>query len=157
MPPSRLEAAGYLAPDQKEYLASIEQKFRDWGLADEFRYHGTLDRAGKVAFLRTIDAMAVPSTYAEPKGLYLLEAMACGAPVVAPNHGAFPEMLNATGGGLLARPNDPASFADGLSALRDRPGQARDMGLRGAAGVREHYSAKRMAERVLEIYSEVAC
>jgi glycosyltransferase involved in cell wall biosynthesis len=153
LPPSRLEAAGYLATEHQPYLARIQRDLADWGLADEFHYHGALDRAGKIAFLRGLDAFSVPSTYVEPKGLYLLEAMACGIPVVAPNHGAMREMVGATGGGLLVAPDDPASFADGLMALREHPGQAREMGLRGAAGVREHYTERQMAERVLAAYA----
>ena len=74
LPPSRLEAAGYLAPEHRGYLARIESDLARWGLAGEFTYHGALDRPGKVAFLRGLDAFSVPSTYAEPKGLYLLEA-----------------------------------------------------------------------------------
>ena len=156
LPPSRLEAAGYLGSEYRPYLAGIERQLRDWGLADEFRYHGALDRHDKVAFFHSIDVLSVPSTYVEPKGLYLLEAMACGIPVVAPKHGAFPEMLGKTGGGLLVKPDDPASFADGLMAVRQHPGQAREMGWRGAAGVREHYTVRRMAEHVLDAYAEVA-
>jgi glycosyltransferase involved in cell wall biosynthesis len=152
---ARLEVAGYLAPEHRPYLQRIERQLESWGLAREFRYHGTLDRAAKVEFLRSVDVLSVPSTYKEPKGLYLLEAMACGVPVVAPQHGAFPEMLAKTSGGLLARPNDAASFADGLAAIRNNPGQARQIGLSGAAGVQQHYSVARMADRVMEIYSEV--
>ena len=152
---ARLEVAGYLAPEHRPYLQRIERQLESWGLAREFRYHGTLDRAAKVEFLRSVDVLSVPSTYKEPKGLYLLEAMACGVPVVAPQHGAFPEMLAKTSGGLLARPNDAGSFADGLAAIRNNPGQARQIGLSGAAGVQQHYSVARMADRVMEIYSEV--
>lgn len=154
LPPSRLHAAGYLAPEYRSYLAKIEQDLGAWGLADEFTYHGTLDRAEKIAFLQSLDVLSVPSTYVEPKGLYLLEAMACGIPVVSPNHGSFPEMIDKTGGGLLATPHDPASFADAIMAIREHPGQAREMGLRGAAGVREHYSVERMAERVALAYAD---
>lgn len=155
LPPSRLEVAGYLAPEHRPYLREIQQKLRDWGLADEFRYHGVVDRREKIAFLHSIDALSVPSTYVEPKGLYALEAMACSIPIVAPNHGALREMLTKTGGGLLVRPNDPGSFADGLMALRQHPGQAREMGLRGTAGVREHYTVRHMAQRVADVYAEV--
>jgi glycosyltransferase involved in cell wall biosynthesis len=153
---ARLEVAGYLAPEHRGYLANVEARMRSWGLGGEFFYHGALDRAAKVAFFQSIDVLSVPSTYREPKGLYLLEAMGCGVPVVAPNHGAFPEMLARTSGGLLVRPDDAASFADGLAAIRSRPEQAREMGRNGAAGVRQHYSVARMADRVLEIYSELA-
>jgi glycosyltransferase involved in cell wall biosynthesis len=152
---ARLEAAGYLAPEHRPYLETIERKMQSWGLDGEFRYHGTLDRAAKVAFLHRLDVLSVPSTYKEPKGLYLLEAMACGVPVVAPQHGAFPEMLAKTSGGLLVRPDDPGSFADGLAAIRNHPAQAREMGRSGAAGVQQHYSVARMADHVTEIYSEL--
>ena len=155
VPHARLEAAGYLAAEHRPYLQRIERQLQSWGLGDEFRYHGTLDRAAKVNFLRSIDVLSVPSTYKEPKGLYLLEAMACGVPVVAPQHGAFPEMIAKTSGGLLARPDDAASFADGLAAIHNNPTQARQIGLNGAAGVQQHYSVARMADQVLEVYSEL--
>ena len=154
LPPSRLEAAGYLAAEHRPYLAKIEASLAAAGLRDEFHYHGALDRAQKIAFLRGLDAFSVPSTYVEPKGLYLLEAMSCGIPVVAPNHGSMREMIERTGGGLLVTPNDPAAFADGLMAVREHPGQAREMGLRGAAGIREHYTERQMAERVLDAYDQ---
>lgn len=152
---ARLEVGGYLAPEHRSYLASIVNRLEESGLGNEFHYHGPLDRPHKIAFFHDIDALCVPSTYREPKGLYLLEAMACAVPVVAPNHGAFPEMLAKTSGGLLVRPDDPASFADGLAALHSRPEQARAMGRNGAAGVRQHYTVAKMAERVLEIYAEM--
>jgi glycosyltransferase involved in cell wall biosynthesis len=155
LPPSRLEAAGYLAPEHKGYLAGIEAKLREWGLGGEFRYHGAVDREHKIAFLRSIDVLSVPSPYAEPKGLYLLEAMACGVPVVEPRHGAFPEMLERTGGGLLFAPHDAADLAEQILALADDPARAADLGRRGAEGVRRHYTVGRMAERALEVYAHV--
>jgi glycosyltransferase involved in cell wall biosynthesis len=155
MAPSRLEVAGYLAPEHRSYLRGIERHLRERGLGDEFHYHGAVDRAEKVAFFHLIDAFSVPSTYVEPKGLYALEAMASGVPIVAPNHGALREMVNKTGGGVLVRPNDAASVADGLMALQQHPGQAREMGLRGAAGVREHYTVDHMAVRVADAYADL--
>jgi glycosyltransferase involved in cell wall biosynthesis len=152
LPPSRLEAAGYLSTEHRPYLATIEANMAAWGLRDEFHYHGTLDRTQKIVFLRNLDVFSVPSMYVEPKGLYLLEAMSTGIPVVAPNHGSMQEMVERTGGGLLVTPNDTASFADGLMAIREHPDQAREMGLRGAAGVREHYTEQQMATRALAAY-----
>ena len=81
--------AGYLAPEHKNYLGEIEQAMKDAGLGAEFNYHGVVDREEKISFLRKLDVLSVPATYDEPKGIFLLEAMACGVPVVQPRRGAF--------------------------------------------------------------------
>ncbi|MBI4908927.1 MAG: glycosyltransferase family 4 protein [Acidobacteria bacterium] len=153
LPPSRLEAAGYLAPEQKEYLRIIENQMKDWGLAGEFHYHGALDRDQKVAFLRSLDVLSVPSIYAEPKGLYALEAMACGVPIVQPRHGAFPEMIDRTGGGILAEPDHPERFGHEIVNLYHHPELREDLARRGHDGVREHYSVQSMARRAIAVYS----
>ena len=149
---ARLEAAGYLAPEHRTYLAGIEARMKQAGLGEEFRYRGTLDRAGKIAFLRGLSLLSVPSPYVEPKGLYALEALACGVPVVQPRHGAFPEMIERTGGGLLFEPGDVRGLADAILALHDDPTRAAELGRRGAEGVTRHFGVRLMAERVREIW-----
>jgi glycosyltransferase involved in cell wall biosynthesis len=153
---SALEAAGYLAPEHRGYLRGIERQMKDAGLAHEFCYRGPLDRARKIEFLRNLDVLSVPATYDEPKGISLLEAMACGVPVVEPRRGAFPEILERTRGGLLVEADDPASLADGIYQLWKDPGLRAELGRRGAQGVREHYSAARMAARALDVYTNIA-
>jgi glycosyltransferase involved in cell wall biosynthesis len=155
LPPSRLATAGYMAQDQHAYLEGIQRKLRSWGLAQEFSYAGTVDREGKVRFLQTLDVLSVPSGYHEPKGMYLLEAMATGVPVVQPNHGAFPEMLNRTGGGRLACSETPADIADAIMEVWRDPAAAAEMGRRGAAGVRAHYTIDGMAAAMVQVYSEL--
>jgi glycosyltransferase involved in cell wall biosynthesis len=150
-----LEAAGYLAPEHREYLRSIEQKMRDAGLGHEFKYRGVLDRTHKIDYLRNLDVLSVPSTYGDAKGLFLLEAMANGVPVVQPRHGSFTEIVHKTGGGLLVEPDSTAALADGILALWKDAALVEEMGRRGAAGVREHYSVARMAARALDVYSGV--
>lgn len=155
LPPSRLEAAGYLGAEHADYLAGIERQMHDWGLGGEFHYRGVLDRAAKLDFLRSLDVMSVPTPYHEPKGLFVLEALACGTPVVQPAHGAYPEVVERTGGGLLVRPDDESALAEGLMRLWHDPGLASDLGQRGAAGVAEHYSVAVMADAITRIYSDV--
>ena len=153
----RLEIAGYLAPDQKPYLIRAQHCLDHAGLAREFRYHGVLDRAQKIDFLRGLDVFSVPTVYVEPKGLFLLEAMACGVPVVQPRHGAFPEMIGATGGGMLVDPYNPQSLAEGLYHLWSNPDARRALGRAGYDGVRRHYSIARSADRMLEVYERSLC
>jgi glycosyltransferase involved in cell wall biosynthesis len=155
LPPSRLLVAGYLAPENKPYLERIAGQLQDAGLGDEFVYRGAVDRARKVRFFHEIDVLSMPSPYHEPKGLSVLEAMACGVPVVQPNHGAFPEIVERTGGGVLARSDAAADVADAIYQLWKDPARAADLGRRGAEGVRRHYTVTHMAEQVLGIYREV--
>jgi glycosyltransferase involved in cell wall biosynthesis len=154
-PPSRLEVAGYLAPEHRGYLAGLERRMKDWGLGDEFRYHGSPDRAGKIQFLAGVDVFSVPAVYAEPKGMSVLEAMASGVPVVQPRRGAFPEILDKAGGGVLVEPDNTDALADALLTLWKDPELAAALGRRGAEGVRRHYTAAHMASRALEVFARL--
>jgi len=151
----RLEAAGYLAPEHRDYLSRIEHQMNEWGLGKEFHYRGVLDREAKIEFLKGLDVMSVPATYDEPKGMSLLEAMASGVPVVQPRRGSFAEVVERTGGGLLVNDFDAESLASGLLMLIESPSLAAELGKKGFAGVREHYSASNMAKRAIEAYSSV--
>ncbi len=155
LPAARLEVAGYMAADCKPYLAEVQRHLAEAGLANEFQYHGVIDRADKIAFLRKLDVMSLPATYDEPKGVSLLEAMACGVPLVQPRRGAFTEIVESTGGGVLVQPDDPADLAAGiLKIARDRK-LAEELGANGFRGVRERYSAAHMADRLLAAYESV--
>ena len=149
----RLEMAGYLAPEHRDYLAGIERQLNDWGHAGEFRYRGVLDRASKLEFFKGIDVMSVPATYDEPKGMSLLESMASGVPVVQPRRGSFTEIVERAGGGLLVDGFDPESLARGLLALIESPSLAAELGERAYTGVREHYSVSNMAKRAIDAFS----
>jgi glycosyltransferase involved in cell wall biosynthesis len=152
---ARLEVAGYLAPEHEPYLRDIERRMNEWGLGAEFNYRGAPGRAEKLAFLRKLHVFSMPATYDEPKGISLLEAMACGVPVVQPRRGACTEIVERTGGGLLVAPDDAESLAAGLSEIWKSPARAAQLGRDGARGVHRHYSVARMAERALEVYQEV--
>jgi glycosyltransferase involved in cell wall biosynthesis len=92
------------------------------------------------------------SPYREPKGLYLLEAMAAGVPVVAPNHGALPDLIEATGGGVLAASAEPGAVADALWELWQAPAHAAELGRLGRERVCADFTVSRMAERVEAVY-----
>ena len=143
---SRFVAAGYLAPEHRGYFDGIMRDLKAWGIDSQFEYRGEVDRTQKIEFLRSLDVFSVPATYEEPKGLFLLEAMASGVPVVQPRRGAFPEVVEKTGGGIIVDADNPEALADGFLELWRDPARATAVGLAGAAGVRKHYSVDRMAE-----------
>ncbi len=155
LPPSRLWAAGYLGPEHRGYLASIQRQMSDWGLSSQFLYHGELDRPAKLAFLQELSLLSVPGDYEDPKGLFLLEAMASGVPIVQPRRGAATEIVGSTGGGLLVAPADPDALARGLLELLTDPARRRALGDRGSEGVRAHYSAAIMRDRAVGVFEAV--
>ena len=155
VPSARLEVAGYMAPDCKPYLEEIKQKLEAWGLAGEFNYRGVLNRDEKIDFLKGLNVFSVPATYDEPKGVSLLEAMACGIPLVQPRRGAFTEIVEKTSGGLLVEPDDAAKLSKGLLEIHQNRALADELGQNGARAVRQHYSAAHMADRALEAYESV--
>jgi glycosyltransferase involved in cell wall biosynthesis len=151
----RLEAAGYLPRDSRAYLESVRRTIGDAGLGQEFTYHGEVDRDGKIAFLRGLDVLSVPATYDEPKGMFLLEAMASGVPVVQPRRGGFTEIVERTGGGLLVTADDPDALADGLHQASTRPELRAALADRAFAGVRAGYTIQHSVDRLLAVYNGV--
>jgi glycosyltransferase involved in cell wall biosynthesis len=154
---ARLEVAGYLAADQQTYLQDAERRLQKAGFGGEFQYRGVLDRDRKIEFLRGVDVFSVPTVYVEPKGLFLLEAMACGVAVVQPRHGAFPEMIEKTGGGVLVPPGSADSLAAGIYQLWKNPAERSRLGQNGFDGVRQHYTIERSADRMLAVYERYLC
>jgi glycosyltransferase involved in cell wall biosynthesis len=146
-----LDIAGYAAPGHRTYLNDARRKLEQAGLGAEFNYRGVLDRAQKIAFLRTLDLLSVPATYDEPKGLFLIEAMACGVPVVQPRRGAFPEIVEKTGGGLLVEPDDADGLADAFHALWSDRAEKTAMADRAFSGARAHYCVAYSAERMVDV------
>jgi glycosyltransferase involved in cell wall biosynthesis len=150
-----LHAAGYMAPNHRAYLEKARAVLDRAGLGAEFSYHGELDRKGKLEFLRSLDVMSVPATYDEPKGISLLEAMASGVPVVQPRRGAFTEVVEKTGGGVLVDPGNPDALAAGLHRLWSDRGLSAQLAGKAYEGVRAHYTVAASATRLLEVYETV--
>ena len=153
---SRFVAAGYLAAEHRGYFDGIVRDLKAWGIDSQFEYRGEVDRTQKIEFLRSLDVFSVPATYEEPKGLFLLEAMASGVPVVQPRRGAFPEVVEKTGGGIIVDADNPEALADVFLELWRDPARATAVGLAGADGVRKHYSVDCMAETAERLYAELA-
>jgi glycosyltransferase involved in cell wall biosynthesis len=80
--------------------------------------------------------------------------MAAGVPVVQPRHAAFPEVLEATGGGILCEPGDPASLAAAIADLLSNPSRAREIGERGRAAVHTRFTVTNMAENITRVSRE---
>lgn len=147
----RLLAGGFLGPRDRAYFDQVRREARDLG--DHFSYLGSpAGHAEKVGFLQGLDVLSVPAPYREPKGIYVLEALACGVPVVQPSHGAYPEMLAATEGGLLFQPGDTDDLAAKLISLITDPAGRDRLIARSGILVRERYSLAAMTNATVSAF-----
>lgn len=149
VPKWQFQAAGYCAGYRKSYLEENRVKAMEAGWGDRFTYLGEPDRAAKAKFLQDLDVFSVPTTYQEPKGLYVLEAWACGVPVVQPVHGSFPELIEASQGGLLVEPQNTTALAEGLAKMLRNAPLRRQMGNAGHVAVQTKFSSEVMAHATL--------
>lgn len=154
-PGARLRVAGYLGARDQEYLRDIEARIAAWGLTGSYEHVGEVDREEKIRFLQSLDVLSVPTVYRDPKGLFVLEALANGVPVVQPRHGAFPELIEATGGGLLVEPESAEDLARGIESLLRDDALRRELGERGRAAVHERFDDRTEAEATLRGYEAV--
>ncbi len=149
-----LVAAGATTAAEAAYLRECRRLADELGMAERFTWLGQVDRAGKLKLLEQCDVFAMPTSHPEAKGLPVIEALAAGVPVVAPEHGAFPELLSG-GGGLLHVPNDPADLARVIRAVLDDSARAAALGAAGHACVRERHTFATMATGHEAVYAEV--
>ncbi len=151
----QLRVAGWIGESNQGYATAAFKKLDDAGLQGRYHYGGVLDRAQKLDFLHALDLLSVPTTYEEPKGLFVLEALAAAVPVVQPDHGAFPELLAATGGGCLVPPNDPQALADQLQQLLGQPRQRQAFARAGHAAVHARFSSEEMAKGTWAVMKQI--
>lgn len=153
VPGLRLHVAGAQTAGDISYVTGLQVKLAEEGIGDDVRFLPNIERDAKIAFLQSLSALSVPATYGESFGLYILEALAAGVPVVQPRHAVFPELLAATGGGVLCEPDDPASLADALETLlRDRA-KAHALGESGRQKILSKFSVEEMARNVANVFA----
>ncbi len=150
-PDITLHAAGWLGSENKPYLDSLLERLQRAGLRDRFTYHGSPDLNGKIEFLRSLDLLSVPTEYEDPKGLFVLESLAAGTPVVMPHHGAFGELIESTGGGVLVEPNRIDALCDAIATLRRDFAKRQALATAGAAAVAEKHTIGLSARSLVEL------
>jgi glycosyltransferase involved in cell wall biosynthesis len=154
-PEARFHVGGWLAEKDRAFYEVQIERIAAAGLSDRFRHVEAPDRASKMAFLEEIDVFTVPARFVEPKGIYALEAMACGLPVVVPDRGAFPEMVASRGGGLLCRPDDAGDLAAKLADLLEHHDKATALGNQGREWVERCNSREAMARATDEVFKRI--
>ena len=155
VPELSLHVAGYQGGKDKAFIEEQHLKIDQDGLGHRVLWRGAVDREEKLRFLGNLDVFSVPAVYHEPKGLYVAEALASGVPVLLPNHGAFPEWVEQTGGGRLVESESVDSLAEALISLARDAGSRRELGRKGRQTIFEQFHHEAMADEMTGVYEEV--
>ena len=155
IPGLRLRCAGSMTASDARYVESLRAQLAAAGCAGDVEFLPNVSREEKVRFLRSLDVFSVPATASEAFGLYVIEALAAGVPVVQPRAWAFPEIVGTSGGVLFDPGKTPeaaaAALADALEEILRDPARARALGAAGREAARENYSLRRMAASFIEL------
>jgi len=127
---------------------------REAGVLHRLRLTGRVTTDELVDLYRRAAVVVVPSRY-EGFGLPAVEAMACGTPVVAARSGALPEVIDLTGGGVLAERDDPRSIASAVQTLLGNVEARALMAKRGRERVVETLSWPKVAAATADVYAEI--
>jgi glycosyltransferase involved in cell wall biosynthesis len=141
-----LRVAGAKTSSDGPYLQQLQTRLEEAGLAERVSFEPNLTFEEKVKFLHEVTIFSVPTTSGEAFGLYIAEAQGCGLPVVQPRHGAFPEILDITQGGVLCEPDDAESLSRALGDLLLDSPRRLEMARKGRENARLVFSASKMAE-----------
>lgn len=153
VPQLQFRIGGGCGPGDEAFVTQQQAKLSEAGVLGDVQFFKNVTREEKIQFLESLDVFCTPALYGEAFGLYILEALAAGVPVVQPRHAAFPEIVEATNGGLIADPNAGALTA-AVEELLLNPAKARALGNAGRSAVLQHFNVQRMADGVLNTYRD---
>jgi len=153
---ARLRMTGGRRSDDKAFIERIEQQLGAHGLLDDVEFLPDFTGDARRAFLQTLSVLSVPEKQPMAYGLYVLEALAAGVPVVEPATGVFPELLEITGGGLLCEPNNADALADAIGGLLLDPDHAEELGKRGREAIFEKFDIDHTAAEMVRTYGQIA-
>lgn len=138
----------------RDYVTRISGMLRDLGASDRATITGHLDDDEKVAVMRDADVFVLPS-YGENFGISVVEAMACGLPVVISDKVAISTEIAEAEAGIVTT-CQPEKIADAMEQLLDDPSLRLTLGRNGNALVNAQFRVERMAERMEIAYQSLS-
>ncbi len=147
----KLWIGGGCGPSDEPFVAEMRDLLNAKGWISDVEYYPNLSLTDKQEFYRRLSVLSVPSSEGEAFGLYLAEAMASGVPVVQPRHSSFPELIELTGGGVIADGTDADALAAALEPLLMDRKRTRALGDQARAAAEEHFTVNAMASKIAEV------
>jgi glycosyltransferase involved in cell wall biosynthesis len=151
-----LVITGGATGDDSRYIKNIRKKLMKNGLSGAVEFHEEFEGEGRKDFFTKVSVVSVPVRNGEAFGIYLLESMASGVPVVQPALGAFPEIISRAGGGLLYEPNSAAHLSKTLAGVLSSPELLKKLSLEGRQGVEDHFDIAKHSDEMIDVYTIIS-
>lgn len=151
----KLRLSGGKTGDDKAFINKQVKKLKRAGHLDDVEWMDDFQLDSRTNFFQGLTVVSVPVLKGEAFGLYQAESMASGIPVVQPALGAFPEIAENTGGGVIYQPNTSSALASAVASLISDPSKLQEMSKSGRNAVHVHYNASILAEKMVSVYEKV--
>ena len=150
----KLIITGGSTGENDKFVKTIKKKITDAELENKVEFHKDFED-GRHEFFKKVSMISVPVLEGEAFGLYLLESMASGVPVVQPALGAFPEIIKKSGGGIIYEPNTAEALSNSLAEMLSNQDRLNELSEKGKIGVVEKFNVHQEAKDVVARYSEI--
>ena len=151
----KLIATGGSTGDDAKFNKEQKQKLKNAGLLHLFEVLPDFEGSEVNDFFKKVSLISVPVRIGEAFGMYLLESMASGVPVVQPALGAFPEIIKLSGGGITYMPNTPQKLSETWAELLNDPGKLEELSRKGYEGTKERFNIHNHAKEIITLYENL--
>lgn len=151
----KLIATGGSTGDDAKYIKEQKRKIRENNLEDSFEIIDEFEGDTRHNFFKKVSLISVPVRIGEAFGMYLLESMASGVPVVQPALGAFPEIVELSGGGVTYMPNSPEKLSETWAELLSNPEKLEKLSHDGYEGTKKKFNIHNHAAEIIGLYESL--
>ena len=148
----KMKASGGKTGDDNKFINKQIKKLKKKGFSHDVEFVDDFRTEKLSEFFSDLTVLSVPVLKGEAFGMYQLESMACGVPIVQPALGAFPEVVEATGGGVIYQPNTPLALADKLVEVLSNSTALNKMSIKGRESVVKKFDTYLLTQRMIKVY-----
>jgi glycosyltransferase involved in cell wall biosynthesis len=152
---TRLKVTGGKTSDDKRFIKKQLKKLEKNNILEDVEFIENFKQENMNDFFKGLTVLSVPVLKGEAFGMYQLESLASGIPIVQPEIGAFPEIVKNTQGGVLFDPNYSRTLASKLEEVLSNTEALHSMSINGRKAVEEQYNTNILTERMISIYSKL--